>query len=84
MPVRHFEAAIELDPATTPAYLNLGDARLLDGDAARAQEAWHQLADATPDRAHLALDRLERLFEQHGTPQRFETTAVASSWITPS
>jgi lipopolysaccharide biosynthesis regulator YciM len=69
---RHFEAAIGLDPSTTPAYLNLGDVRLLAGDTAGAQAIWNQLIDVAPDRAHLALERLERLFAQQGAPQRFE------------
>ena len=66
------EAAIALEPSTTPAHLNLGDVRLLGGDTAGAIAAWQQLMDVTPERAHLALERLEKLFEQQGTPQRFE------------
>ena len=31
--MRRFEAAIELDARNTPAYLNLGDVRFLQGDA---------------------------------------------------
>jgi len=69
---RHFEAAIALEPSTTPAYVNLGDVRLLSGDATAAIAAWQQLMDVAPERAHLALERLERLFGQQGTPQRFE------------
>ncbi|HQZ39394.1 MAG TPA: tetratricopeptide repeat protein [Vicinamibacterales bacterium] len=68
---RHFEAAVHLDSSTTPAYLNLGDVRLLDGDAAGAREAWEQLIEVSPERVHLALERLERLFDQQGVPERF-------------
>jgi len=70
--VRHFESAIGLDSATTPAYLNLGDVRLQAGDTAGAVAAWQQLMEVSPERAHLALERLERLYIQQGAPQRFE------------
>jgi lipopolysaccharide biosynthesis regulator YciM len=69
---RHFESAVGLDPATTPAYLNLGDVRLQAGDNAGALAAWQQLMEATPERAQLALERFERFYQQQGTPQRFE------------
>jgi lipopolysaccharide assembly protein B len=69
---RHFEAAIALEPSTTPAYLNLGDVRLLAGDAASAISAWHQLMEVAPDRAHLALERLEKFYGEQGVPHRFE------------
>ena len=69
---RHFESAIGLDSPTTPAYLNLGDVRLQAGDAAGAVAAWQQLMEVAPERAHLALERLERALHQQGAPQRFE------------
>lgn len=69
--VRHFESAIALDSATTPAYLNLGDVRLQQGDTAGAIAAWNDLIDTAPERAHLALERLERLYASQGTPDRF-------------
>jgi lipopolysaccharide assembly protein B len=69
---RHFESAIALDSATTPAYLNLGDVRLQAGDAAGAVATWQQLIEVGPERAHLALERLERFYQQQGMPQRFE------------
>lgn len=69
---RHFEDAIDLDPGTTPAFLNLGDVRLLQGDLAGAQAAWDNLMTRSPERAYLAFDRLETLYEQLGQPQRFE------------
>jgi lipopolysaccharide biosynthesis regulator YciM len=73
---RHFEAAIDQDPDTIPAYLNLGDVRLMQGDAAGAEAAWVQLVARAPDRAYLAFDRLERLYDQQGLPQRFEERCV--------
>jgi lipopolysaccharide biosynthesis regulator YciM len=69
---RHFQAAIEQDAGTTPAYLNLGDVRLMQGDLVGAESAWDALIARSPDRAYLALDRLERLYEHQGQPQRFE------------
>ncbi len=69
---RHFESAIAMDPATTPAYVNLGDVRLADHDAAAAAEAWNALIEVAPERAHLALGRLEKLYEQQNAGHRFE------------
>lgn len=69
---RHFESAIEMDSSTTPAYVNLGDVRLADNDPAAAAEAWNQLIEVAPERAHLALERLERLYDQQGASHRFE------------
>lgn len=69
---RHFESAIEQDAGTIPAYLNLGDVRLLQGDTKGAEAAWDNLIARAPERAYLAFDRLERLYQQLGQPQRFE------------
>ena len=66
-----FEAAIDIDARTAPAYLNLGDARERMGQAAAAVEAWEKLVQTLPDRAYLALDRLERAYQRAGTPHRF-------------
>ena len=73
---RHFQAAIDQDPDTVPAYLNLGDVRLAQGDAAGAEAAWDSLVARSPDRAYLAFDRLERLYDRQGQPQRFEDRCV--------
>jgi lipopolysaccharide biosynthesis regulator YciM len=70
--VRRFDSAISLDPSTTPAYLNLGDVRLKQGDLPAALDAWEGLLSASPERAYLAFDRLERAHEGAGDGQRFE------------
>lgn len=69
---RYFQSAIDQDTNTTPAYLNLGDVRFLEGDLKGAEAAWDDLISRSPDRAYLAFDRLERLYQQLGQPQRFE------------
>ena len=70
--VRRFEAAIDLDATTTPAYLNLGDVRAKQGDAAGAIATWERLLAVSPERAYLAFDRLERAHAAAGAPHRFE------------
>lgn len=69
---RHFTSAIGLDAVTAPAYLNLGDVRLRQGDAEGALEAWDRLIDVSPDRAYLTFDRIERLVAAEGMPRAFE------------
>lgn len=69
--VRRFEAAIELDPQNTPAYLNLGDVRFLQGDAVSATAAWERLVDTSPERAYLTFPRLESAYGKTGNDRRF-------------
>jgi lipopolysaccharide assembly protein B len=69
---RRFDSAIDLDPTISPAYLNLGDVRLKQGDPAAAMAAWERLLEISPERAYLAFDRLERAHAAAGTPQKFE------------
>jgi lipopolysaccharide biosynthesis regulator YciM len=68
---RRFEAAIEADPTVVPAYLHLGDVRAKQGDMPGAASIWEQAIDVSPDRAYLALDRLENAYETVGGPLRF-------------
>jgi lipopolysaccharide biosynthesis regulator YciM len=69
--VKAFTDAIDVDTRTVPAYLNLGDVREQQDDLAGAIEVWERLVAAQPDRAHFALERLERAYRKMGTPQRF-------------
>jgi len=66
-----FVASTALDPTALPAYLNLGDLRLSQGQTAAALEPWERLVQVAPDRAYLAFDRLERAYAALGTPERF-------------
>jgi lipopolysaccharide assembly protein B len=68
---RRFEAAIELDARAVPAYLNLGDVRVAEGNDHAAVAVWEKLFDVAPDRAYLAFDRLEALETRIGRPERF-------------
>jgi lipopolysaccharide biosynthesis regulator YciM len=68
---RRFDAAIELDARAVPAYLNLGDVRLAEGNEREAAAIWERLVDVAPERAYLAFDRLEALAVRTGVPDRF-------------
>jgi len=70
---RTFAQAIEIDRHAAPAYLNLGDVREEQGDRAGAIDAWERMAQETPDRAHLAFERLHRAYAAMGAPHRFIT-----------
>ena len=68
---RRFEAAIELDSAAVPAYLNLGDVRCLEGNPTGAAEIWERMIREAPDRAYLAFQRLEAIYPTLDSPERF-------------
>jgi lipopolysaccharide biosynthesis regulator YciM len=68
---RRFQAAIDLDPRAVPAYLDLGDLRLAQGDPAQAIAAWEQAVDVSPPRAYLAFDRLQATYPRVHAPERF-------------
>src|SRR6266540_5481552 len=59
--IRRFEAAIDLDARAVPAYLNLGDTRVAEGNEREAAAIWEKMIQVAPDRAYLAFDRLEAL-----------------------
>jgi lipopolysaccharide biosynthesis regulator YciM len=69
---RAFREAIDINPRTAPAYLNLGDMRAQEGNLAGAVEAWEGLVRTVPERAYLTFERLERAYKAMGTPERFE------------
>jgi lipopolysaccharide assembly protein B len=69
--IRRFDAAIELDARNTPAYLNLGDVRFLQGDITSAVGMWERLIETSPDRAYLAFPRLETAYAKTGDGKRF-------------
>src|SRR3954468_2256575 len=69
--VRRFQSAIDLDARAVPAYLNLGDVRVAEGNEREAAAVWERLIDVAPDRAYLAFDRLEALAIRAGSPERF-------------
>jgi len=68
---RRFEAAIDLDGGAIPAYLHLGDVRLRQSDTLGAIAVWERSIEVSPDRAYLALNRLEQAYASLGTPLRF-------------
>jgi lipopolysaccharide assembly protein B len=68
---KRFEAAIELDAKNAPAYLNLGDVQMSQGDAGGATATWERLVNTSPERAYLAFSRLENAYAQLNDPQRF-------------
>jgi lipopolysaccharide assembly protein B len=67
----HFEAAIDLDPGTVPAYLNLGDVQFYQGNTVGATATWEKVIQVAPERAYLAFDRLESAYPRIGAPDRF-------------
>src|SRR3982751_191540 len=69
--IRRFEGAIDLDARAVPAYLNLGDVRVAEGNEREAAAVWERLIDVAPDRAYLAFERLEALAIRSGNPDRF-------------
>jgi lipopolysaccharide biosynthesis regulator YciM len=66
-----FAEAIDTDPSTAPAYLNLGDVRAAAGDLNGAIRVWEDLTRHVPDRAHLAFTRLERAYATTGGGKSF-------------
>jgi lipopolysaccharide biosynthesis regulator YciM len=68
---RRFRAAIDLDQNNAPAYLNLGDVMVAQGDLASAVGTWEKLISTSPDRAYLAYSRLEQAYAGLNEPARF-------------
>ena len=68
---RRFRAAIDLDAGVVPAYLNLGDVWIAEGNEKEAAGIWERLVQVAPDRAYLAFGRLEALARRANAPERF-------------
>jgi lipopolysaccharide biosynthesis regulator YciM len=83
---KRFEAAIELDGKNAPAYLNLGDVQLAEGEAPAAVATWERLVETSPERAYLAFARLDAAYVQLNEPGRFAAlcrrliAGVAQEW----
>ena len=69
--VRRFQAAIDRDARTIPAYLNMGDLRAIQGNEKDATRIWEAMIAVAPDRAYLAFNRLEAQAVRTGAPDRF-------------
>ena len=69
--IRRFQAAIDLDARAVPAYLNLGDVKVVQGNEREAAAIWEKLIEVAPDRAYLTFDRLEALAIRTSNPDRF-------------
>ncbi len=68
---RRFEAAIDVDGSIVTAFIHLGEVRMRQGDLPSAVATWERAIDVSPDRAYLALDRLERAYVRMNLPARF-------------
>ena len=68
---RRFNSAIDVDARAVPAYLNLGDVSVAEGNERDAAVIWEKVVVVAPDRAYLAFDRLEALAIRTGNPDRF-------------
>ncbi len=66
-----FESAIDLDARTAPAYLQLGDMKLAEGQVPQAIATWEKLIEVSPERAYLTFERLEAAYPKSETPGRF-------------
>jgi len=83
---RRFEAAIDLDGGVMPAYLHLGDVKAKQGDVPGGIAIWERSIEVSPDRAYLALDRLEQAYAGIGASHRFAelcrklTAAAPREW----
>jgi lipopolysaccharide biosynthesis regulator YciM len=60
-----------MDRRVLPAFVHLGDVRMGQGDIRAAIEIWERSMDVAPDRAYLALDRLEKAYTQLAMESRY-------------
>jgi lipopolysaccharide assembly protein B len=66
-----FKAAIDLDTRAVPAYLHLGDVQRQLGRQADAAATWERAVAVAPDRAYMAFERLESVYDALGAPGRY-------------
>jgi lipopolysaccharide biosynthesis regulator YciM len=66
-----FRGAIDLDQQAVPAYLNLGDVKMQEGEPSEAVAIWERLVSIAPERAYLTFDRLEAAYRTLAVPGRF-------------
>jgi len=78
-----FAAAVDLDPGVVSTYLHLGDAQASQGDLTAAVSTWERAIDVSPDRAYLALDRLEAAYTAAGTEHRFAELCMRLTATSP-
>jgi lipopolysaccharide biosynthesis regulator YciM len=71
------EAALHARPGLAAAEIGLGDLHYQEGRPGLAAQRWESLLDREPERAHLVLDRLERIHREEGRPQ--ETRRLAAT-----
>lgn len=83
---RRFEAAIDADGTIVTAFIHLGDVRVRQNDLPGAISTWERAIDVMPDRAYLALERLEGAYAEINLPKRFSelcrklTSASPREW----
>jgi lipopolysaccharide biosynthesis regulator YciM len=68
---RRFEAAIDADGTIVTAFIHLGDVQRRQADLPAAVSTWERAIDVAPDRAYLALDRLQEAYQELKQPFRF-------------
>ena len=67
-----------------PAYLNLGDVRVAQGNEKDAAAIWETLVQVAPDRAYLAFDRLEALAVRSGSAGAIHASVPAADRRQPA
>jgi len=73
------EAQADRDARAVPAYLNLGDVRVAQGNERDAAVVWERLIDVAPDRAYLAFDRLARRLARRRPGEPIDEAALAEA-----
>jgi len=68
--LRAYSRAIQAYGRTTPAHVASGEIYWEQGDLDRAEKAWLAAAEADPERAVLALERLDPLWRKNGEAGR--------------